>query len=63
MRVSTSFSEEEIRFLDELFKVLTRGGDVRLLLRAKALPGLMRKVVSARERLGLEATEKDPTLS
>ncbi len=63
MRVSTSFSEEEIQFLDELFKILTRGGDPKLLLRAKALPGLMRKVVAARERLGLAPTEKDPTLS
>lgn len=52
MRISTSFSEEEVHLMDDLFKILLRGGDARILMRSKALPGLMKKIIAARERLG-----------
>lgn len=50
MRQSTSFSDEEIQLLDELFRILLRGGDARRLVRNRAFANVMRKVLSMKER-------------
>jgi hypothetical protein len=49
-RQSTSFSDEEIHLLDEMFRILIRGGDARRLVRNRAFANVMRKVSAMKER-------------
>jgi hypothetical protein len=44
LAASTSFTEPEVLALDELFRALRRGSDVRQMLRAPAMSGVQRKV-------------------
>lgn len=55
MRLSTSFSEEEILFLDELMRLMSRGGDPSIILRNKSFAGVARKVLAMKERFAKKA--------
>jgi hypothetical protein len=66
MRFSTSFSEEEISFLDGLLRTLIRGGDATMFVRNKAFANVMRKVLSMREKVssnGMPPTETSDSSS
>lgn len=47
-RASTSFSDREVQFLDELLRCCIRGGDPRVLLRAPARKSVLAKVRTMR---------------
>lgn len=55
MRLSTSFSEEEVLFLDELMRLMTRGGDPSIILRNRSFAGVARKVLAMKERFSKKA--------
>lgn len=54
MRQSTSFSEEEVAFLDELFRILLRGGDASRLIRNRSFANVMRKIHAMKGRIPLK---------
>lgn len=49
---SHSFARSEIQWLDEVLRMLQRGGDVRTLGRSPAAATVLRKVQVMRERVG-----------
>lgn len=51
MRLSTSFSEEEVAFLDGLLRVLLRGGDASMFVRHHAFASVMKKVIAMKEKV------------
>lgn len=62
MRVSTSFSREEVEILFKVFEILLRGGgprDVAVLLRHPATGKLLQKIQSLRERSQLPSVASE----
>lgn len=59
MRFSTSFSEEEIAFLDGLLRTLLRGGDASMFVRSRSFANVMRKVVAMKEKVGAPLNSPD----
>lgn len=59
-RESNSFTAIEIRLAHQLFNALTRGADVRVLVRNSAYPALARKFLSMHSRI--ESKKIDDTL-
>lgn len=57
---SQSFTEAEVRWLDELFSTLLRGGDARVLVRSKsdARAGVIRKVGSMRRTIDTQKRKR-----
>lgn len=51
LAASASFTEREVLALDQLFAVLRRGGDPRVLVRSAALSGIPRKLAVMRSAL------------
>lgn len=53
-RSSASFSEDEIRTMNELFAVLRRGGDASVIARSENVKKVMTKFHGAAERLRVD---------
>jgi len=51
MRISNSFSEDEIQVLEFVTQTLLRGGDPRVATRNKAFPSLCRKVMAMKAKV------------
>lgn len=50
MRLSQSFNEDEVAWLDQVLRTLQRGGDCRVLARSPLLGAWRRKVTSMKQR-------------
>ena len=51
MRISNSFSEDEIQVLDFITQTLLRGGDPRIATRNKAFGSVCRKVIAMKAKV------------
>jgi hypothetical protein len=51
MRISNSFSEDEIQVLDFLTQTLNRGGTPNMVVRHKAWPSVCRKVLAMKHKV------------
>lgn len=58
MRISNSFSEGEVQLLEFIFQTLLRGGTPTMAARHKEFASVYRKVISMKQRIEKQKTEK-----
>jgi len=61
IRISQSFSGEEIALLAQLLETLLRGGDVRMLVKHRAFKKLQSKAKKMQERINAIRTRPAPS--
>lgn len=63
MRISTSFSDEEIGFLVGLVQCLLRRGDPSILLRSKVFASIFKKIMAMEARINVSTINASETVS
>lgn len=58
MRISNSFSEGEVQILEFILQTLLRGGSPTMAARHKDFASLYRKVISMKQRIEKQRTQK-----